>query len=212
MAARMDASTNDITTDKVRHTMLDDTHALFIGVMFCGVGLYLLRQSMLVTGGMAGVALLLSYVTALPSGWLFIALNIPFLYFAKRALGTAFAVKTLIATLAVGWLASFLPMWMTLSRLDPVFCALFSGVLLGMGLLALARHRSSVGGIGILALYLQERRGWRAGYVQLAFDCVILLVSLFLFDLRTVGLSVLTAGTMNLVLAFNHKPGRYAGY
>ncbi|MDB5685101.1 MAG: hypothetical protein JWM75_2799 [Sphingomonas bacterium] len=64
----------------------------------------------------------------------------------------------------------------------------------------------------MLALFLQERRGWRAGFVQMAFDAIVLFASLFVFDLGRVGMSVLSAGTMNLVLVLNHRPGRYAGY
>ena len=72
--------------------------------------------------------------------------------------------------------------------------------------------RASVGGSGVLALFLQESRGIRAGYFQMAFDACVLFASLFVFDGRHVILSVLSAAAMNLVLALNHRPGRYAGY
>jgi uncharacterized membrane-anchored protein YitT (DUF2179 family) len=196
----------------VGHTRLEDAHALLIGGSFCGMGLFLLHQAGLATGGISGVALLLSYVVPVSPGWLLPILNLPFYYFAWRVLGRAFAIKTVIATALLGVIAAMLPAWIELGRIDGVFAALFSGALVGMGILALARHRASVGGIGVLAIFLQDRRGWRAGYVQMAFDACILFGSLFVFDLTRVGLSVLSAGTMNLVLALNHRPGRYAGY
>ncbi len=50
---------------------------------------------------------------------------------------------------------------------------------MGMGVLALFRHRSGVGGVNILALYLQDAYGIRAGWFQLALDIIIMLGSLF---------------------------------
>jgi uncharacterized membrane-anchored protein YitT (DUF2179 family) len=196
----------------VGHSLLEDVQALLIGGGFCGLGLFLLHQAGLATGGIAGVALLLSYVVPVSPGWLFLLLNLPFYYFAWRTLGAAFAVKTIVATVFLALLAAMLPSWLAVSRLDPVFAALFSGALIGMGILALARHRASLGGIGVLALFLQDRRGLRAGYVQMAFDGCVLLASVFLFDWERVLLSILCAATMNIVLVLNHRPDRYAGY
>ncbi|MEL7286144.1 MAG: YitT family protein, partial [Pseudomonadota bacterium] len=56
---------------------------------------------------------------------------------------------------------------------------------------------------------LQERFGIRAGKVQMALDCTIVVISLFIVDVYLIGLSVLGAVATNLILAMNHKPGRY---
>ncbi|MDW1838627.1 YitT family protein, partial [Vibrio sp. Vb0718] len=61
----------------------------------------------------------------------------------------------------------------------------------------------------ILALYLQERFGIRAGKIQMALDCAIVVMSLFIVDVHLIALSVLGAIATNLILAMNHKPGRY---
>ncbi len=55
--------------------------------------------------------------------------------------------------------------------LHPAFAAIAGGLLMGSGLLFLARHRSSLGGATIASLYLQDRYGSRAGKVQMAIDC-----------------------------------------
>ena len=73
----------------------------------------------------------------------------------------------------------------------------------------LFRHRSSLGGVGILALYLQDRYGWRAGKVQMAVDCCIVLLSLWSMPIPQVAYSIVGAVALNLVLAINHRPGRY---
>jgi uncharacterized membrane-anchored protein YitT (DUF2179 family) len=85
------------------------------------------------------------------------------------------------------------------------------GFLIGAGLLMLFRHHASLGGLNILVLWLQERRGWRAGKVQMAIDCLIVVAAFAIVEPGRVALSVLGAIALNLVVAVNHKPGRYLG-
>ena len=54
--------------------------------------------------------------------------------------------------------------------------------------LALFRHGASLGGIGIVALMLQDRLGWRAGWVQLAFDAVLFAASFLVVPPKTVAM------------------------
>ena len=91
------------------------------------------------------------------------------------------------------------------------FAALFGGFTMGTGFIVLFRHRASLGGVGIVALYLQDRRGWRAGHVQLAVDLAILAASAFIVEPAALAASVVGAVTLNLVIAINHRPGRYMG-
>ena len=62
----------------------------------------------------------------------------------------------------------------------------------------------------MVVLWLQEKRGWRAGYVQLGLDGLILLAPLPWIGPRQATLSVLGAVVLNLALALNHRRGRYA--
>ncbi|GAB2916241.1 hypothetical protein GCM10027047_12590 [Rhodococcus aerolatus] len=61
----------------------------------------------------------------------------------------------------------------------------------------------------MVALHLQEQRGWRAGWTQLAFDLVVLTVSAFVVDGPVLLASVLGAAVLNVTIAMNHRPGRY---
>jgi uncharacterized membrane-anchored protein YitT (DUF2179 family) len=83
------------------------------------------------------------------------------------------------------------------------------GILLGFGLLALYRHRASLGGVGILGIYLQERFGIRAGLVQLAIDLCVLAVAFAVTTPFVVICSVIGAIALNLFVAINHRSDRY---
>ena len=94
----------------------------------------------------------------------------------------------------------------------PWFAAVGGGLLVGAGFIILFRHRASLGGLNVLVLWLQERFGWRAGLVQMAIDCAILLASWPWIDGPRLALSVLAAAAMNFALAVNHRPGRYVAF
>jgi uncharacterized membrane-anchored protein YitT (DUF2179 family) len=81
--------------------------------------------------------------------------------------------------------------------------------LLLRGLVSLFRHRASLGGLNVLALYLQDRFGWRAGRVQMALDAMIVLASFAVVDWQHVAMSVLGAVMLNQTLATNHRKERY---
>jgi uncharacterized membrane-anchored protein YitT (DUF2179 family) len=61
-------------------------------------------------------------------------------------------------------------------------------------------------------LLIQERTGFRAGWTQLILDLVIILISLLVIPAPAVLLSAIGAVLLNLVLAMNHRPGRYIGH
>ena len=170
-----------------------------------------LRHAGLLTGGTAGIALLAHYATGLAFGLVYFVISIPFYLLAVRAMGWAFTLKTFVAVALLSVYSEWLPRLIVIGELDPVFAAVMGGLLAGIGLLMLFRHQASLGGIGIVALVLQRRKGWRAGNIQMAADGLILAAALFHVSPLLVLLSILGAGALNLVIAINHKPGRYFG-
>ena len=87
--------------DGTRHSLAEDCYAIVIGSSMIALAVVLLKQAGLVTGGMAGVALLGSYLVPVPATTLFIVINIPFFFLAARVMGRAFALKTLLANVAI---------------------------------------------------------------------------------------------------------------
>lgn len=192
------------------HSALDDLQALATGTLFVALGLVLFREAGLVTGGTAGIALVLHYATGAPFGLAFFLINLPFYALAWRRMGPPFTLKTVAAVALLSLLAEWVPGWLRIDAVAPVFAALGGGLLIGAGLLILFRHHASLGGLNVLVLWLQERRGWRAGYVQLAIDLAILASALPWVTPLQLALSVAGAVALNFALAVNHRPGRYA--
>ncbi|WP_252318337.1 YitT family protein [Candidatus Symbiopectobacterium endolongispinus] len=124
----MPIKTNPLAT---AHTLKDDIYGLALGVMFIAVGLNLLKFSGMVTGGIAGIALLISYYLPLSIGLLFTLVNIPFLVFCYFSMGRAFTIKTLIVIITLGLATQAVPMLITISYLHPLFAALVGGTFIG---------------------------------------------------------------------------------
>lgn len=194
------------------HTLLDDAQGLAFGTVMAAFGVAILTHLGLITGQTAGLAVLLSYLTGWPFGAVFFAVNLPFYWLGWRRMGGAFTVKTFVAVALMSGLTFLLPGWLEFAHLNPVFGALLFGLCSGAGLLALFRHGASLGGVGIVALLVQDRTGFRAGWTQLGFDAALFGVALLVLDLRVVVLSALGAGVVNLVIAINHRRDRYMAW
>ena len=193
----------------MRHGTHEDVQALISGTLLVAFGVVLFGQSGLLTGGTAGLAFLLRYATGMDFGVAFFLVNLPFYWFAWRRLGPVFTLKTFAAVSLLSVFAQLLPHGIGIDYLAPATASVLGGLLCGVGMLILFRHRASLGGINVLVLHLQARYGWRAGSVQMVIDGLIVAGALWITDWQRVAWSVLGAVVLNLVLAVNHRPGRY---
>lgn len=191
--------------------VFEDIQALLTGTLLVAFAIALFRQAGLLTGGTPGLTFLAHYASDVPFGALYFLINIPFYALALKALGKLFALKTFCAVALISFYSEWFPHWINIESIDPVFAAILGGLLAGTGLLMLIRHQVCVGGIGVLAIYLQQRHGWRAGILQIIADAIIVCGALFVVDEERVVLSILGVLVLNMVLTINHRPGRYFG-
>jgi uncharacterized membrane-anchored protein YitT (DUF2179 family) len=193
------------------HSWLDDAHALLAGALFVALGLTMFARAGLLTGGVAGVAFLLSYAFEANLALLFFLLSLPFFGLSWFRLGAEFTLKSFAAVLLVSLFTAFAPKVVRFEVLDPWVASVLGGFLIGFGLLALLRHQASVGGVNILAQWLQQSRGISAGKVQMGVDVTVVLTALAVVPPTRVLESVLGSIIIGAFLALNHKPGRYLG-
>jgi uncharacterized membrane-anchored protein YitT (DUF2179 family) len=202
---------HDLSVDVPRHSALEDVQALVTGTLFVALGVAMFQHAGLLTGGTAGIAFLIHYGTGWRFGVVFFTLNLPFVWLALRRMGMRFTLKTFAAVALLSLATEALPRVIGFALLNGVFAAVMGGFLIGVGLLVLFRHHASLGGLNVLALWLQEQRGWRAGTVQLGIDLLILLAAFVVLAPAQALLSLLGAVALNMVVAVNHRPGRYLG-
>ncbi|MHB0928377.1 MAG: YitT family protein, partial [Candidatus Nanopelagicales bacterium] len=79
---------------EARHSAFDDVLAILTGTAVASTGLFLLKSGVVVTGGTAGLSLLLSYATKQPFALVFIVVNAPFFALALWKKGLNFTLRT----------------------------------------------------------------------------------------------------------------------
>ncbi|MEM6712841.1 MAG: YitT family protein [Pseudomonadota bacterium] len=198
-----------IEQSTLKHTRLEDLQGLATGSVMCTMGVVILAHLGLITGQTAGLALVLSYVTGISFGLIFVLVSIPFYVFAINVMGWEFVLKSMVCVIALALGTEFVPLGFAIERLDPILGAIMFGVVTGIGLLAIFRHKGSLGGLGVVALWIQDTFSIRAGYVQLGFDVLLFSVAAFLFPLSIVAYSLLGAVVLNGLIAFNHRRDWY---
>ncbi len=197
---------------RLEHTFLEDVQAFLLGTALCAFAVVILTHLGLITGQTAGLGVLLSYVTGLSFGVVFFVVNLPFYIFAWLRMGPRFTIKSFIAVALVSVLTEVMSRHIAFAAFDPVLGALLAGATAGMGLIVLFRHGASLGGVGVVGLWLQDKVGIQAGWVQLGFDVVLFGAAVFVLpDLTLVMFSLLGAVVVNLIIAVNHRKDRYVG-
>jgi len=201
--------TVEVPEDALSHTPLEDAQGIGIGVLFCAFGTALITHLGFITGQTAGLALIIAYVSGWSFGPVFFVINLPFYVFAWMRLGPEFTLKSFASVAILSVLTELIPGWMDFGEVDPLFGAVFIGAILSIGLIAVFRHGGSLGGLGVVALYIQDTTGFRAGWVQLAFDVAIFGAAFLLFPTPLVLYSLLGALVLNVTVAINHRRDRY---
>jgi uncharacterized membrane-anchored protein YitT (DUF2179 family) len=192
-----------------KHSQKEDAIAILTGTFLFAQGIFFLHSAHLITGGTAGVALLLSQLLPFSFGMLYFMVNAPFYIMAWRRFGFRFAIYSAISGILVSIMADYLPTLITLDAINDGYSAIGGGLLMGIGMLILFRHRSSLGGFNVLCLYVQDKVGISIGKTQIVLDCLIIATSFFFVPLPSVLFSILSAAMLNIVLGMNHKPTRY---
>jgi len=205
-------ATNAPAEDRQKHTLVEDLLAILIGTLLIALGMNLYAQGHFLTGGAAGLALLVHYLSGWSIGTCFFMINLPFYYIGYKRMGLQFILRTFAAITSLSLISNLIPEVLSFATLDSLFAAVLGGCLIGVGFILTFRHGASLGGVTILVLYWQERYGISAGKTQMAIDAVILLVAFFTVSWGPTLYSVLGALLINVIIVLNFKKARYNGF
>jgi uncharacterized membrane-anchored protein YitT (DUF2179 family) len=149
-----------------------------------GINTFLVPANLL-TAGVAGLAVLLSYVTPIPSGIALFIMNIPIFLVALRFVGRDFLLWSLLGMLG---LSVALAATTSLADLHPVkdtyLNLLAGGVVTGFGTGLVFRARSSQGGTDVIAAVIRKVSAIRLGTVLFALNASVVLFLTLFFDLE----------------------------
>lgn len=156
------------------------TRALFVAlggiISAAGINLLLVPQTLL-PAGVSGISVLASYLTGLPAGVIYAALNVPLLILAWRRVDRSFAFLTVVglvsfsaALVATGPLADLR------SVKDPLLSAVFGGAIAGAGAGLSLRYHGSLGGMDIVGVLIRQKLSTSVAGTSLVTNVVIVAV------------------------------------
>lgn len=185
---------------------------ILLGAFLCamGINVFLVPHHFL-TGGVSGLAVLLSYLTPLRIGTLVFLFNIPIFILGYRIVGRKFILGSAWGTML---LAVFLDVTSGVGRLwfthEPLIAAIFGGALVGSGIGFAFRGNGSLGGPDIIAAVARIKWSTSIGTVAFIFNSGIVIAGGILFGMdialaTIVGLAIAAITTDKIIAGFDES-------
>ncbi|HYF81088.1 MAG TPA: YitT family protein [Symbiobacteriaceae bacterium] len=139
----------------------------------------------LVSGGVAGVALLIYQLFKLPVGLQVLIYNIPILWWAWKDVGRKFLMLTIVGIGAMTLFLSLIPIRAVVVD-DPMLNSIFGGLVVGLGVGIAMRAGGSCGGLDVAAVAFNRRWSIPMGDIMLGFNAIIIFLAGMQGDLKAV--------------------------
>ncbi|MBA4494481.1 YitT family protein [Paenactinomyces guangxiensis] len=157
---------------------------IFLGAFIFAFGInYFAIPNQLAEGGFTGITLLLYYLFKWSPGIVLFILNIPLLFVGYKVFGKRTFIYTIIGIAAVSLMLEVTKGWGGPQN-DRLLAALYTGVLVGIGLGLIFRVGGTTGGVDIIARLVNKYFDWSIGRTMFLFDLGIILSSVFIITVN----------------------------
>lgn len=163
-----------------------DVVVIILGCFIYSLGVNLfLTNAKLVSGGVTGIALILQYVSDIPSGITVFLLNIPLFFISYKFLSKRFTLYTAIGMLSISLsLIITKPLSALIQVNDILLYCIYGGVLCGIGMGLVFYRNGSTGGIDIITMVIRKKySNFEIGKLNFGFNLVIVAVAALIFGL-----------------------------
>ena len=159
-----------------------------IGLLCYALGwdVFLIPNNM-VGGGVTGISAVLLYAFNIPVSYSFFVINLVLLLIALKVLGKGFGVRTVYAIVVTSLFLEMIPKYLPDVFIQEIaisngklLCAIFGGVVSGLGIGLCFSQGGSTGGTDIVALMITKYKNISAGRIILIIDIFIIASSFLL--------------------------------
>jgi uncharacterized membrane-anchored protein YitT (DUF2179 family) len=180
-----------MTNNIVYRRHLKDVVFILLGVLMASIGLkgFVLPNNFL-DGGAMGVSLLLEMLTKIELSYLIVLVNLPFIIIGAKQISFEFAIKSILAILALAILVHFIIL-PDLTK-DKLLISIFGGFFLGAGIGLTIRGGAVIDGTEVLAIAVSRRTSLSVGDFIAIFNAVLFLLAASLIGIETAMYSMLT--------------------
>ncbi|ETI68227.1 YitT family protein [Neobacillus vireti] len=150
----------------------------FTLVMAYALNTFLIPHKVL-TGGIAGVAIIINNYLSINTGWIILAINLPLFIIGYIHLGKKFMFLTVYSVILLSISMKLIPIH-AFSE-DILLSSVFGGVLFGLSVGANIRVGASAGGVDIISLILAKKKDVSVGFIITCLNFAIVFVSALVF-------------------------------
>jgi uncharacterized membrane-anchored protein YitT (DUF2179 family) len=170
---------------------IKDVGFISAGVLSAAFGLnsFLLPNDFL-DGGVVGISLLINFLTDINVSVLLVAINLPFIIIGYTQVSKIFAVKTLLAIVALALCLTFFN-FPTVTN-DKLLISFFGGFFLGLGIGLSIRGGSVIDGTEVLAIYTSRKTALTVGDFILFLNIIIFAVAAYVRNIEIALYAILT--------------------
>ncbi|MGG3454696.1 YitT family protein [Paenibacillus rhizolycopersici] len=143
--------------------------ALFVAA---GLDLFLIPHKLL-SGGVTGVASIISYLTGWNISIVYFLLNVPLILWGWKAVGRRYIVLSCISVVSTTWFISIIPEVQVTH--DPILAAVFGGIISAAGIGFSLRVGGSTGGFDILGSIVTRKRDVPMGNILFLLNGLVIL-------------------------------------
>ncbi|RED39203.1 uncharacterized membrane-anchored protein YitT (DUF2179 family) [Paenibacillus sp. VMFN-D1] len=163
-----------------------------VGAVLMAVALEVfLVPNEIIDGGITGISIVLSKVTAFPLGIFLFIINLPFLFLGYKQIGKTFAFSTLYG-IAVMSVTTQLLHHVSPFTNEKILAVLFGGLILGLGVGLVIRFGGSLDGTEIVAILLSKKLRMPVGQIIMIMNVFIFIVAGFVFGWDSAMYSIFT--------------------
>ncbi len=158
-----------------------------------------------VTGGLAGIGVLLNYAFAMPVSITILIINIFLLIIAWRILGAQFLSKTIFGVIMLsGFIGLFEALQLNvIMQNEPLIAGMLGAIMCGAGIGLVFSVNGSTGGTDIIIMVINKYRNFTPGRAMLVIDVLIVSTSFFIFqDIETIILGFIIIAIMTTTIDY----------
>ena len=173
------------TKDYLKSFYLKDYSMIFAGLILYALGLTgFLLPNKIVTGGLAGITVLIKSTTEIPLWVSYLTINSALLIIAWKIVGKSFVIKTVVSVGVLTFLLRYGEVYITrpIIHADPLLSSIIGAMFCGDGLGLVYSVNGSTGGTDIIGAVVTKYRHVSMGRVLLLVDVLIVGSSFFYFQ------------------------------
>ncbi|MFC4102754.1 YitT family protein [Paenibacillus xanthanilyticus] len=155
----------------IQHARTAAAVALSSLLIAFGFNQFLIPHQM-ISGGVSGITMIISYGTGLQISWLYFVLNIPVLLWGWKALGVRFVAWSVFSVITTTLALQFVPVKPVVD--DLTLGAVFGGIIVGFGSGLTLREGASSGGFDIVAAIISRKRDMSLGMLVFLLNGLII--------------------------------------